>query len=341
MRTTDAETVESRWLNRLKNLMLGLPGQNGPDAVAEMQARGQSWLRKSAKLETPIETDRATRPAPKPPVEARPRSLSVSDIRTLIRDPFAIYAKYCLDLARLGPLVPQADAMARGIVAHDILERFIKATLEDPANLKPEVLHRFAREALDRTVPWPAARVLWLAKLDNVAAWFLEGEQDRRQRGTAAAFEASGSLRYPRLATEIRARADRIDATSDGAVIVYDYKTGAPKPAKQQRQFEPQLLIEAAMVEAGSFTALGPRAVAAAQYIGLGANPKVENAPLQEEPPDQVLRRLESLLDAYLDPAKGYTSRRAAFKDSQEGDYDLLARYGEWEASAEPDPVAL
>ena len=50
-RSDDAETVPSRWLNRLTNLLQGLPEQGGPDALTGMRARGQQWLRWSQQLE--------------------------------------------------------------------------------------------------------------------------------------------------------------------------------------------------------------------------------------------------------------------------------------------------
>src|SRR5690606_3807675 len=40
IRNADAETVASRWVNRLTNLLNGLPNQGGQVALAEMKARG-------------------------------------------------------------------------------------------------------------------------------------------------------------------------------------------------------------------------------------------------------------------------------------------------------------
>ena len=40
----------------------------------------------------------------------------------------------------------------------------------------------------------------------------------------------------------------------------------------------------------------------------------------------------------YLDPARGYVSRRAVFQERFPGDYDHLARFGEWATSDTPCP---
>ena len=41
LRSDDSETVASRWVNRLQNLLTGLPAQSGPDVLGDMRSRGQ------------------------------------------------------------------------------------------------------------------------------------------------------------------------------------------------------------------------------------------------------------------------------------------------------------
>ena len=50
----------------------------------------------------------------------------MTEIKRLIRDPYAIYAKHVLRLKPLDPLVQAPDALLRGIVIHEILEHFIQ-----------------------------------------------------------------------------------------------------------------------------------------------------------------------------------------------------------------------
>ena len=51
---------------------------------------------------------------------------------------------------------------------------------------------------------------------------------------------------------------------ADGRAYIYDYKTGLPPSPSEQRYFDKQLLLEAAMAENGDFEGLGPALVAAA-----------------------------------------------------------------------------
>jgi RecB family exonuclease len=85
------------------------------------------------------------------------------------------------------------------------------------------------------------------------------------------------------------------------------------------------------MVERGAFKALGRVRTKAAVYIGLGSDLKDQPAPLDDETPDETWARFEELIAKWMDPTKGYTSRSANEIMSFEGNYDHLARFGEWD----------
>ncbi|MGB3146986.1 MAG: double-strand break repair protein AddB, partial [Paracoccaceae bacterium] len=92
LRNDEAQTVPSRWLDRLMNLTRGLDGKDG--AIADMRARGAAYLDLARSMQHVDAAAPAPRPSPRPPVAARPRELPVTAIRQLIRDPYEIYAKY-------------------------------------------------------------------------------------------------------------------------------------------------------------------------------------------------------------------------------------------------------
>ncbi|KUJ78032.1 double-strand break repair protein AddB [Ruegeria marisrubri] len=340
-RSEDAETVPSRWLNRLTNLLQGLPGQGGPDVLAAMRGRGQQWLDWSKQLEDAPPIPAAARPSPRPPVKARPRQLSVTEIKRLIRDPYAIYAKHVLQLKPLDPLVQAPDALLRGIVIHEILEHFVKDSVLDGALLTRENFLKRAEALLVENVAWPTARKLWLARLERIADAFLAAEADRHADGGPVAFEVKMKARLDPLDFTIVGRADRIDLNSRGALRIYDYKTGQPPTRKQQAKFDKQLLIEAALAEQYGIDGFDPMPVAEAVFIGMGGTYKEVAAPLDEEPADKVLAELRQLISAYLEPDQGFSSRRMLHRDSDVGDYDHLARFGEWDRTAMPRPEDL
>lgn len=336
-RDAEAETVPSRWINRLVNLMGGLPTRGGPEALAAMRARGKVWLDRAEALDRPAApTAPARRPAPRPPVAARPLELPVTGIGRLIRDPYAIYARYILGLRPLDPLRQTPDALARGSILHAILEQFIREARPESLPEARDRLLDTARAVLLREAPWPAARLLWLARLDRAADAFLMREA--ASDGRAVMIEDRGAVDLPGLGFRLTAKPDRIDELPDGRLHILDYKTGTPPSKKQQESFDKQLLLEAAMAERGGFAALGPREVARISYVGLNATASVVETELTPEMLDETWVELHSLISRYMTPAQGYPARRAVMKAGEGGDYDHLARFGEWDMSDRPTP---
>lgn len=334
VRSDDAETVPSRWVNRLTNLMAGLPEQGGQTALDNMRERGQHWQALAAALETPPEAAPAPRPAPCPPADVRPRQLSVTEIKRLIRDPYAIYAKHVLRLRPLDPLMRAPDALLRGIVLHGVLEEFVKTSADAPELCTRERLMEITLAHLTAKVPWAETRATWLARLERVADWFVETEHVRRTLADPTEYEARSKAELPRLGFTLKATADRVDLDSAGQLHIYDYKTGAPPSKDEQTHFDKQLLLEAAIAERSGFGKVAASPVARAVFIGLSADPKEVTAPLADEPPAKIWAEFEELIAAYMAPSMGYTSRRAVQSKLDVGDYDQLARFGEWDITA-------
>ena len=341
VRSDDAQTVPSRWLNRLLNLSHGLPDQGGRQALDDARARGQDWMAQIAALERVAPVAPVMRPSPRPPVAARPRALSVTEIKHLVRDPYAIYAKHVLKLRPLDPLMRAPDALLRGIVTHDVLERFLTAVTHDGEDLSAATLMEKAETILAEMVPWPEMRALWLARLERVADWFVATEAERLRRAKPAGFEISGKHEMTNPVFTLKAKADRIDRDAEGRLHIYDYKTGKPPSTSQQTSFDKQLLLEAAMASEGAFEGLDPADVARAVFIGLGSTPEEVDAPLDDHPPEKVWAEFAKLVSAYLDAGQGFTARRALFKEDDPTDYDQLSRFGEWDTTQDPVPEDL
>lgn len=347
IRNADAETVPLRWLNRLTNLLAGLPDRNGPEALTAMRVRGQDWLDMAAALDLPSPTmlkdprlKLAGRPSPRPPVADRPKLLPVTRIARLIRDPYAVYARDILRLKPLDPMRAAPDARLRGQILHLILERFVRERPESEE--RPAARLRLidtARGVLDNNIPWPAARLLWLARLERAADFFLSTDAES---GTPILLEEmSHKLRLEPYDFELEGKPDRIDRLPDGRLAVIDYKTGEPPTPAQQANFDKQLLLIAAMIHHGAFPALVGSRVARVTYVGLGSTPKKVETEINEEVIGKVWEGLHRLIGSYAKRGKGYTARRALFSAHEVGDYDHLSRFGEWELTdaAVPEQV--
>jgi double-strand break repair protein AddB len=336
-RSEGSETVPSRWLNRLTNLLDGLKSTGGDDALKEMRRRGNALLAAAARFDRPDgETNPVGRPAPAPPLVARPRDFAVTDIQKLIRDPYSIYAKRILRLRPLDPLMPEMDARRKGTVIHEILERFYDpGAVFDDFGTAVTRLGTIAADILEKEVPDHTTRALWWSQLDANSAWLFDEEVRRREVAIPLGTEIKGRYAVPGTEFSLRGKADRIDRLKSGGLVIYDYKTGSPPTRADIRRYDRQLVLEAVMAEGGAFEGLSGERVSHVVHLGVGRTPAEQVTLLEDENETVTVKGdLITLLSAFLDPGMGYLSRRAMETLRYEGDYDHLARFGEWDASA-------
>ena len=328
LRTADADTVASRWLNRLTNLLEGLPSNGGQAALSEMRARGRVWSEAAAaQLSVTEKLAPAPRPSPQPPTSHRPKKLSVTKIKTLIRDPYAIYAERLLKLRPLNALSVRQEYQLRGILFHKILQEFIEA---DRTSDSAAQMQEIAERVLEEECPWPSIRMQWSVRLQSIIPAFLAQEKLRQTNATRIFTETKATLRSVNPEFTLVGVADRIDQAPDGTVTIYDYKTGAVPTKPQQLHFDKQLLLEAAMQEQGAFEGIAASPVNKAQFLGINSKMSIVDAPLEEVSTEKVWQDFQKLITNWMQPDRGYSARIALFSKSDFSPYDHLSRFGEW-----------
>lgn len=336
-RSGEAPSVPSRWLLRLLTF-------TGERAAKPMRARGDALLAWARDLDAAGRMPFAARPNPTPPVEVRPTHFSVTEIETLRRDPYAVYARRILRLSPLEPLLREPGAAERGTLFHEVLHRFSSAGVDpdDPAAL-PLLIETgracFAELALPPDVEavwWP--RFVRLA--ENVLGW--EAARDVSDRRAEA---QAGRTPVGRSGVTLSGRADRIDLRPAGMADLLDYKTGhSPSKAQAHTLLAPQLALEAALLRRGAFRDLGAREPADLAYVRLKTNGDVVHESILRngqsmrtaaDLAEDAWARLEALFERYRDRSAGYLSRALPFREGDmDGDYDHLARVLEWSAGA-------
>lgn len=340
-RSDGAPTVPSRWLQRLRPVV-------GATAFDAMIARGARVLDLVARMDRPSGLQRpASRPNPKPPVDARPIALSVTEVETLIRDPYAFYARRVLGLQPVDPIGAAPDHADRGTLIHDILGTFIQTWDAAFDARAVDALMAIGRERFAELDAFPSLQSVWWARFLALAETFVAWERQRDPQVALRHAELRGAASIPLdgRTGQLRTRADRIDVLHDGAFEIIDFKTGAVPTVKQVNAgFAPQLPLEAAILLRDGFAdglSAGPgnrSQIADLRYVALrGARDGLierDAVPKGEEVATIVDRSWQSLTDLlgrYLEPDQGYLSRAYPFRATdQSGRYDHLARVGEW-----------
>lgn len=338
-----APSVPSRFLQRLEAFV-------GEAAHGAMRARGERFLSIARALDAAPPAAPLPRPAPRPDPALFPRRLSVTEIETLIRDPYAIFARHVLGLEALEAIAAEPGAADRGTIAHEIFSRFVEEyPLALPGRERArESLRRIAEDAFAPIArAFPALHAEWEPRFERMIDGFLDWEYERRAELAEILVERSGALDLlvGTQTVTLSARADRIERRRDGGATIVDFKTGTP-PSKKMvfAGFSPQLTLEAAMLGEGAFAGAAPPAGdSALLYVHAsgGAKPFV---PCAIDPPRGDPRtvaelvvehrtRLVGLLARFLGGEYAYLSRPFAQYAQRYSDYDHLARVKEWSAS--------
>jgi ATP-dependent helicase/nuclease subunit B len=279
-------------------------------------------------------------PAPRPPLAARPRELSATDIEKLLRNPYGLYARRILRLAALDELDADPGGAERGQIIHEALRRFVDAypaaLPDDPQRELERIGHELFRAIADQ----PQVLTIWWPRFRSTAAWFVERERERRAALKHIAAELDGQLVIGDGdgAFKIRARADRIEVGRDGALTILDYKTGRPPDNGQvARGLAPQLPIEALIAVGGGFTGIAPSEQIDLLYWHLsgghsgGSEQRAGGARLDAQ---ELLARarvgLQRLLAHFANPASAYVAVPRPEVAPAFDDYEHLSRIAEW-----------
>jgi ATP-dependent helicase/nuclease subunit B len=262
-------------------------------------------------------------------VGQRLKRLSVTQVETLIRDPYAVYARRILGIEALRPIGYVASYAERGSAVHKAIERF-----EDGADharlsdLLDEELHRAGIPPERRA----AERARLMISVNALIEWF----EERKKLNATIYREKKGVLDINGV--ELSGIADRIEI-GPGHVAILDFKTGSPATVKQvQLGLSPQLPLEAAMLARGVFTDVPAAETTELSYWRFG-NAEPTPKPLEVDAmgeADNALKALEALLHRYAQADQPFLSKPRVQFIKPYDEYDHLARRKEW-ADAEAD----
>jgi ATP-dependent helicase/nuclease subunit B len=178
----------------------------------------------------------AERPAPRPPLEARPKRIAVTDLDRLKADPFAFYAKAVLGLKKQEPVDAEHHAAWKGTAVHEVLEAWFRDDQCDPAKLEVRATAMMADEAIH-----PMLRALWAPRLMEAIRWIsAEAGKDAEAGRIPVLAEEFGEAEIAGIS--LYGKVDRIDRLPGGKLVIVDYKTGqAPRPKAVAEGFALQL----------------------------------------------------------------------------------------------------
>ena len=278
-------------------------------------------------------------------------ALSVTEVETLFRSPYDVYARHVLGLRALDPLGEEPGARERGSMIHEVFARFVIEGHDFAAPDAHDRLKAMAVEAFAGLESIGERRDIWLRRFDRAAELFLAFEREREPRIRQRHAEIKGEMRFPLLDDFLlTGRADRIDEMlRDGGIEIIDFKTGGvPTPGTMKDFLAPQLPLEAAMAAAGGFPGIAPAPAEALTYVKIGLGPEAfvlkpytpRDGASVPQTAEAMTQRLQRLIDVMLlsdklpMPAQILPDIGRRFR----GEFDHLARLEEWAVAEEEEP---
>ena len=218
------------------------------EAMTGGMTRSPLHKRWAAAIDDPGVHKPVAQPAPDPPTQLRPRSISVTEVDRLKADPYAFYARKMLRLSALDVIDADPSPAWRGTAVHDVLEAWMKEDDCDPSRLRAR-----AEALLEESSAHPLMRALWQPRLLEAIDWIAEEVARNREAGRRPLrAEAWGELEI--AGVMLQGMADRIDRAADGSLVILDYKTGTPPGPKAVAEgYSMQLGLLGLIAERGGF----------------------------------------------------------------------------------------
>jgi ATP-dependent helicase/nuclease subunit B len=326
-------SLPSRWILRLRAVMelRGLARDGHLSQELALLAR---------RLNRPHAFTPLPRPAVRPDVALRPTSFSVTEIETMVRDSYAVFAKRILELEPLEDVEEGLDARLRGTLVHAAIGRWLQDAYhsDDDRNLR-QLLAR-GEEIFRPYLAMPEVARLWWPRFERMARALIPIERELRSSLAGMRIETKGRISFAAGGVEhlLRARADRIDILGDGTLRILDYKTGElPSWPQVSAGFAPQLTLEAAIAEKGGFQNIEGAEVSDIGYVQVGGGRQAAEIAFGASKLDVLetaaahLQSLADLLTKYQLTETAYVPRHNLFREEERSNFDHLSRRGEWE----------
>ncbi|MFP3011562.1 MAG: palindromic element RPE1 domain-containing protein [Rickettsia sp.] len=189
-----------------------------------------------------------------------PSILSVTDIETLIRNPYGFYAKKILGLRKKDNIWEEPKISDFGNFIHKVLEEYSKNYDKQFINLnlldKQNALINIGNHILYGTILPNYTKKTWQIKLMAFSKAFILFDIERRKNCKEIYFETKGELRLNIAGQDIKiiGIADRIEISKSNNITILDYKTGTiPTKKEIELGLSPQLIIESLMLLENGF----------------------------------------------------------------------------------------
>ncbi len=328
VKSEGSQTIPSRFLSRIDAVL------NASNIKWEILQPHYARL-----LDKTDTQEQITRPAPTPPIDVRPTELSVTNVELLMKNPYAVYAKYILKLFPLKDIGDVQENIIYGLALHNTLEHFLSTTPfhKDPAVLKEKIIQTLK----EYHFPEPTL-AFYDEKIAKISNFIIDIQSIREQLTEEIFLEKKGTLQIElddKSIFTLTGKADRIDKLKTNTLEIIDYKTGTP-PANSDivAGLSPQMTLEAVILRENGFEEIKPKNDIQISYWklnGKNSGGEIIHIPSKTSKKDvselieEAYQGVKAILNKFRDDKTPYTASPRPDKIKY-NDYALLSREKEW-----------
>jgi ATP-dependent helicase/nuclease subunit B len=333
------ETVPSRFLTRFSVCL-----QN---SYQNAQNKGNIWLKWLRNSKQNLTLNVSKQPVEVAPLlENRPQIWSASFTKDMMQCPYKAYIGKILNMHKIDGYEEVPSAADKGNLFHNCLESFFVGNIAFNQDLTVENQQQalehlliISDELFKQTLKSsPATYAIWWPRFKLIAADFIQQLLKLSTKPTY--YEKEGRITL-KSGVQLRARADRIDNSQEGACII-DYKTGEPPSVKDVRYgTEPQMAVEATILAENGY---GKLTCAGAEFwhlkgsgsVGVQTREAIGKKDLDiENWIEDSKAGLEKLTKHFNNPQNSYKAIPSGSKFKKEKqciycDYEGVCRFKEW-----------
>lgn len=325
-----SQTIPSRFISRIEAVLSAPQNERGKPNILWEPVKHDIVQQ----LDQPLSFEKIVRPSPCPPKEFRPRTLSVTRIKDLMTNPYAVYARYILNLKPLKELESFDIRKDYGTAVHNAFKEMAAKENLSVSDTAAEIEKQLRSVGCGET-----DLAYYKTKIEKTAEFYVTEENKRREKIEKPNPEITGKISFPLCdgtVFTLTAIADRIDQMRDGSYDIIDYKTGSiPDKTAVKQGVESQLPLEGLiLLENGFKECLNAKDIHFSYWriTGKGTGGEIKNwqedisvSQLIAEAKEGVTK----LLNAYQNDTQPYESHLMP-KFIKYDDYEHLARVKEW-----------
>ncbi len=331
LKADGSQTIPSRFLSRIEAVLAA--HHDAEDNAAPILLNSTTEV-SPQEMDMPDQYEKIVRPAPCPPKELRPKKLPATQIKNLLVNPYAVYARYILQLRPLNELESFDMKSGYGTALHAAFQELVYEKDLTVSKALQKITEHLLADGCSET-----DLVYNKTKIEKSAAFFVETQNQMKSEIEKTMTEISGSFSFPlcdgTLFT-LTAKADRIDKMKDGSYEIIDYKTGTvPSSATIQSGINSQLPLEGLILQQNGYDDCpDPQEIHFSYWhiTGKDSGGEIQRQSKKENQAtliEEAREGIKKVLNAYQNNTRPYEPRlmnQAVTYD----DYEHLARVKEW-----------